>query len=76
MKLQLLVTKTDFCLPNLERELIHLGFEYDVLFIEDHPDMVANHKIRHSPNILINGDIAFRHQPTETELRNYFADII
>lgn len=76
MKLQLLVTKTDFCLPNLEKELIHLGFAYEILFIEEQPGLVAKHNIRHSPNLLLNGELIFRHQPTETELKNYFADMV
>lgn len=74
MKVQLLVTKTDFSVPNIEREFIHLGIGYKVDYIEDHPELVQLHNIRHSPNILIDGKLAFRHHPSETELKAYFHD--
>lgn len=69
MRVQLLVTKTDFNLPNLEKELNALGVGFEIDYIEDHPEMVASHKIRHSPNIIIDGKLVFRRQPTETELK-------
>lgn len=75
MKIQLLVTKTDFCLPNLEQELTVLGLNYDVMFIEDNEELVTSHQIRHSPNVFINDHLAFRHQPTETELREYLKTV-
>lgn len=74
MKIQLLVTKTDFSVPNIEREFRHLGIGYQVEYIEDHPELVRRHNIRHSPNILIDGELAFRHHPTENELKAYFHD--
>lgn len=69
MRVQLLVTKTDFNLPNLQKELNSLGIIFNVDYIEDNPEMVATYQIRHSPNILIDGELAFRRQPTETELK-------
>ena len=40
---------------NLERELRNLGVVYDLLFVEDNPDLVESLKIRHSPNLMVNG---------------------
>ena len=73
MKVQLLVTIDDACLPNLEHEFRDLGISYQVDFVEEHPELVSALQIRHSPNILVDGELAFRHQPTEGELKNYFA---
>ena len=72
MDVQLLVTKTDFCLPNLECEFKSIGIDYHVEYIEDNPDLVDQNHIRHSPNIFVNNKLVFRHQPTTSELRSYF----
>lgn len=72
MNIQLLVTKTDFNLPNIEKELEHLGVNYRVKYIEDHPELVNQLNIRHSPNIIIDGQLAFQRQPSESELKEYF----
>ncbi len=72
MIVQLLVTKSDFTLPNLKNEFNDLGIEVSVLFVEEHPELVAAHNIRHSPNILIDGELVFQRQPSESELRRYF----
>ncbi len=73
MKVQLVVTKTDFNLPNLENEFKDLGINYQVDYIEDHPEIVAAHNLRHSPNIFIDGELAFQRQPSESELKAYLA---
>ena len=72
MRVQLLVTRTDFSVPNIEREFRDLGIGYQVNYLEDHPDLVTKHNIRHSPIILIDGELAFRHQPSEDEIKAYF----
>lgn len=61
--MNLLVTKTDFCLPNLVRELDILGVGYQADYIEDYPELESLYQIRHSPNIFIDGEPAFRRQP-------------
>tara|TARA_R110002095_G_C4195892_1_gene234438 strand:- start:31 stop:228 length:198 start_codon:yes stop_codon:yes gene_type:complete len=60
MKVQLLVTKTDFNLPNLEREFQDLGVDYKVEYVEEQPEMVSALNIRHSPNIIVDGELAFQ----------------
>ncbi|OUR71562.1 hypothetical protein A9Q78_09190 [Methylophaga sp. 41_12_T18] len=72
MKVKLLVTKTDFNLPNLEQELKDLDINYQVDFVEEQPELVSILKIRHSPNIIVDGKLAFQHVPTEGELKSYF----
>ncbi len=72
MQVQLLVTKTDFCIPNLKREFDHISVDYEVAFIEDHPELISTHHIRHSPNIFVDGDLAFRRQPAPLELKDFF----
>lgn len=71
MKVQLLVTKTDFNLANLENELKELGVKYEVDYVEENPELVAALNIRHSPNIIVNGKLVFQRQPSEGELKAY-----
>lgn len=72
MQVQLLVTRTDFSTANLDQEFRALGVPYELLYMEDHPELVAAHGIQHSPCILVDGRLAFREQPTESQLREYF----
>jgi len=74
MDVQLLVTKTDFCIANLETQFKNLGVDYHLDYIEDRPDLVAYHHIRHSPNVLVEGRLVFRQRPSPDELRTYFQD--
>jgi len=71
MDITLLVTKNDFCTPNLEKELNNLGMDYHIEYIENNPELVSAHNIRHSPNVFINGELAFRDQPTPQQIRDY-----
>ena len=72
MDVQLLVTHTDSCLPGLKRKLEDVGINYSVEYVEENLDLVESNHIRHSPNILINGSLIFRSQPTTAELRTFF----
>lgn len=58
--------------PLIEHEFRDLGIVYEVLYVEDHPEVVAQHAIRHSPNIMVDEEVVFRGQPTEGELRAFF----
>lgn len=57
---------------NLKHELSNLGVNCEVKFAEDNPDLVELYQIRHSPNLIVDGEVVFRRQPTETELKNLF----
>lgn len=58
--------------PNLERELVDIGVEYELVFVEDHPEVQTQYGIRHSPNIVVDDQVVFRGQPTEGELKAFF----
>ncbi len=74
MRVQLLVTKTDFNLPNLENEFNDLGIKYEVEYVEEHPELISALNIRHSPNIIVDGKLVFQRQPSEGELKAYFSE--
>ncbi|OZA22351.1 MAG: thioredoxin family protein [Hydrogenophilales bacterium 17-61-9] len=75
MNVKIVATKgCSHCL-GLQHELRDMGVVCEVLFVEDHPDVVATHGIRHSPNILVNDKVVFRGQPSPRELRHFFGKV-
>lgn len=81
MQVQIIATKDCNHRPILERELQNTDTEYDLLFVEDHPDMADQYSIRNSPNLLINGEVVFRAKPgrslpAEDELEELLLDHI
>jgi predicted thioredoxin/glutaredoxin len=72
MNVKIIATKGCSHFQSLQHELRDMGVLCEVLFVEEHPDLVATYSIRHSPNILVNDEVVFRGQPTPLELRQFF----
>lgn len=72
MNVKIVATKSCRHSLNVQHELRDMDIPFEVLFVEDHPDVVMAHDIRHSPNILVNDEVVFRGQPTPRELRQFF----
>lgn len=70
MKVQIVCTHGCPHRQGLEQELRDLGVGYEVVFVEEHPEVAQQYAIRHSPNVVVDGNIVCRGQPTEGELRN------
>jgi glutaredoxin len=49
--------------------LDQLGVEYRIAYVEDEPEVAQQYAIRNSPNLIVDGEVRFRRQPTEKELR-------
>ena len=71
MDIAIIATKECNHRAGLERELTDLGVDYDVFYVEESPKLVEKYAIRHSPNLLVDGKIVCRHQPSEAELRTF-----
>lgn len=69
MNIKLIVTRSCNHRPNIEKELNDIGVGYEVLYVEENPDVVAKYGIRHSPNIVVDDNVICRGQPSEGELR-------
>ncbi|WP_303908075.1 thioredoxin family protein [Thiohalomonas denitrificans] len=69
------VIATNLCShrPNLEHELQDLGIDYELVIAEEHPEVIEKYGIRHSPNLVVDDEVVFRGQPSEHELREFFA---
>lgn len=72
MDVKIIATKSCSHCLDLQHELGELGIPFEVLFVEEHPDVVMTYSIRHSPNLLVNDEIVFRGQPSMHELREFF----
>ncbi|MCW9059255.1 MAG: thioredoxin family protein [Gammaproteobacteria bacterium] len=73
MKVQIVATKTCSHRPNLERELHDLGIDYELMFVEEHPEDALRLGIRHSPVLVVDDCVVFQGQPSEGDLRNFFS---
>lgn len=69
MNIELIASRQCNHRPNLERELQDLGFNYQVIFVEDDPEVCQRYGIRHSPCLVVDGKLLSRDQPTEGELK-------
>lgn len=72
MDVFIIATKICSHAPNLSNELNDIGIDHRILYAEDEPELCKKLMIRHSPNLVVDGNVIFRHQPAEDELRNYF----
>ena len=68
----IMATKNCSHCKNFSRELDDIGIEHDVVYCDDNPELVQKYGIRHSPNMIVNGEVVFRKQPTEGELKEFF----
>lgn len=57
---------------HFSREQDDLGITHKIVDAEDEPGLCEKYAIRHSPNLLVDGEIIFRGQVDETRLREYF----
>lgn len=76
MKVQIIATHQCSHRVNLERELCDLGIVYEVAFVEENPDLLSRYQIRHSPNLVVDGQVVCRGQPTEAQLRELFGKLV
>ncbi len=69
MDVMIIASKNCSHCVNLSRELDDIGVDYRILYAESEPELVKKYNIRHSPNLIVDGEVKFRRQPTEHELR-------
>lgn len=73
MDVKVITTRQCIHRTNLEHELRDLGVDYESLIVEEHPELAEKYGIRHSPNLIVDDEVVFRRQPSEHELREFFA---
>jgi len=70
MSVKIIATPSGSYRPNIEKELNEPGVVYEVLYAEDHPDMVTRYAIQHSPDIVVDDEVVCRGQLSDGELRS------
>ncbi len=60
MNVVIMATKNGSHCKNLSRELYDIGIEHYVIYCDDEPALVQKYGIRHSPNLIVNGEVVFR----------------
>lgn len=73
MDIKIVATRMCSHRADLERELQDLGVDYELLIVEENPEVAERFGLRHSPNLVVDDEVAFRGQPSEGELRDFFA---
>jgi len=72
MKVTLVVTKSCAHCAILKQYLKDHDISCDIKYIEDNPQLRAEHNITRSPNIMVDGEIVFRGMPSIAELNKFF----
>jgi len=72
MDVIIIATRSCSHCQNMTKELQDIGIEHRILFAEEEPELCQSLSIRHSPNLVVDGEVVFRRQPSEQELREYF----
>lgn len=74
MSIRIIATHSCNHRPILERELRDMGYDYEVVFVEENPDVAARYGIRHSPNLVVGDTVVCRGPVTEGEIRQLIED--
>lgn len=77
MKVSLIATKNCSHRAILEKKLLELDIPYTVQILDDHPWLVEEFDIHHSPNLVKDGEVVFRAGletplPSGSELNRWF----
>lgn len=71
MKVKLAVTHTCHHCPIIEKELKQRDIPYEVLYVEEHPDIVQRFGLKRSPNLIADEKLIFNGMPELAELRRF-----
>ena len=72
MEVMVLATRGCSHCKNMSKELNDLQIAHAVRYVEEEPELCQKLQIRHSPNLIVDGKVVFRRQPTEQELKDLF----
>ncbi len=73
MNVTIIATKSCSHRPTMEKELRDLGIEYDLIYAEDHPEIINRYTIRHSPVLVIDDEVVCSGLPSEGDLEVLFS---
>ncbi|MCH2450050.1 MAG: thioredoxin family protein [Gracilimonas sp.] len=78
--MNVLILATENCnhRPLVEKQLKKMNISYEVQYVDKQPELIRRFSIFSSPNIIVNGEIAFRANeerslPTKADLEAMFS---
>ena len=73
MNIKIAATKTCTHRPKLEEQLQDAGLQYELLYFEDHPELIETYKLKSSPLLIVDDKVVSVGMPEHsqiTELKN------
>lgn len=68
MKIIIAATKKCTHRPKLEEQLQNAGLQYEVLYFEDHPELIETYKLKTSPLLIVDDKIASIGMPERSQI--------
>jgi len=73
MKITIAATKTCTHRPKLEEQLQDAGLQYEVMYFEDHPELIEAYNLKTSPLLIVDDEVVSVGMPGQekiTEIKN------
>ncbi|NDP22531.1 MAG: hypothetical protein GZ091_15825 [Paludibacter sp.] len=68
MKIIIAATKTCPYRPILEEQLQDAGLQYEVMYFENHRELIEAYKLKTSPLLIVNGDVVSVGMPEHSQI--------
>ncbi len=68
MKITILATKTCNHRPKLEEQLQDAGLQYELLYFEDHPELIETYKLKSSPLLIVDDKVVSVGMPEHSQI--------
>lgn len=68
MKITIAATKTCTHRPKLEEQLLDSGLQYEVLYFEDHPELIEKYDLKTSPLLIVDEKVVSAGMPEHSQI--------
>ena len=68
MKITIAATKTCTHRPKLEEQLQDAGLQYEVMYFEDHPELIEAYNLKTSPLLIVDDEVVSVGMPEHSQI--------
>ncbi len=68
MKITIAATKTCSHRPKLEEQLQDAGLQYELLYFEDHPELIETYQLKTSPLLVVDDKVVSVGMPEQSQI--------
>ena len=68
MKIIIAATKTCTHRPKLEEQLQDAGLQYELLYFEDHPELIEKYELKTSPLFIVDDNVVSAGMPEHSQI--------